>query len=133
MARSSMPDQPASPPEEWFQKAREDLEAAELLLAHRGPAGSAAFHVQQAIEKAIKGFLIARGWELRRIHNLDPLLKDAGAHDPDLEQFHELCLKVSQFYFDERYPGLQSSGLTAEEVREALEAAKPLLNKLMAS
>lgn len=133
MARSSTPSQPPSPPEEWFQKAREDVEAAELLLAHNGPVGAAAFHVQQALEKALKGFLLAHGWELRRIHDLDPLLKAAVVYDPTLEEFHELCLRVSQFYFDERYPGLQSSELTSDEVQEALESSGPLLNKLTTS
>ena len=42
-------------PSEWFEKAEEDIRAAELLLAHDGPLGIAAFLIQQAVEKYLKG------------------------------------------------------------------------------
>jgi HEPN domain-containing protein len=46
---------------EWFQKARDDLEAAQRLLGGTPPlTAPAAFHVQQAAEKAMKACLTWR-------------------------------------------------------------------------
>ena len=50
----------------------------------------AAFRLQQAIEKYLKGFLLARGWRLRRIHDLGVLLSEAVRHDPGLERYPSL-------------------------------------------
>ena len=42
----------------WFQKAGEDLRAAEFERSARPPlSADIAFHAQQAAEKAMKGFL----------------------------------------------------------------------------
>lgn len=52
-------------PTEWFTYAEEDLKAADVLLeADDVSAIVATAQLQQAIEKALKGFLLARGWTL---------------------------------------------------------------------
>ena len=45
---------------EWFRRARKDLRAAEVLL-REGLHEDAAYHSHQAVEKALKGLLIAYG------------------------------------------------------------------------
>ncbi len=42
-------------------------------------------HLQQAIEKYVKGWLLDRGWVLRRTHEVDRLLDDATGFDPSLQ------------------------------------------------
>lgn len=44
-------------PADWFARAEADIEATEILLAHGGDTGLAGMHVQQAIEKYLKGYL----------------------------------------------------------------------------
>ncbi len=46
---------------EWMEKADEDLEAARRLLSGEPLTAPAAFHCQQASEKALKAFLVSRG------------------------------------------------------------------------
>ncbi|MBI5308074.1 MAG: HEPN domain-containing protein [Planctomycetes bacterium] len=36
------------------------------------------YHAQQSIEKSIKACLLAKGWELEKIHNVERLLSIAG-------------------------------------------------------
>lgn len=64
----------------FLKTAEEDLRAAEVLIG----AGSrlAAFHIQQAIEKATKAALIARGVEAGAEHRLDVLLEKLSETDP---------------------------------------------------
>ena len=42
---------------EWLRKAANDLQAAKLLLKHAELHEIALFHCQQAVEKALKGYL----------------------------------------------------------------------------
>lgn len=35
------------------------------------------FHIQQAVEKYLKAFLIFKGWELKKIHDIELLLTEA--------------------------------------------------------
>ena len=57
-------------PADWFRVGDRDLRRARYLLEGSDHEG-AAFFVQQAVEKYVKGFLLARGWTLRRIHDIE--------------------------------------------------------------
>ena len=43
--------------EDWFEKAKIDLNGARILFEHEADYTLVAFHCQQAIEKAFKGYL----------------------------------------------------------------------------
>lgn len=116
-----MPDKKDSPyPLDWFAKGGSDLEAAGTLVGS-GNLGVAAFHIQQAIEKYLKGYLLSKGWKLRRIHDLEKLLDEAVLRRPGLEKFRSLCQVAAEYYIEERYPSLVSSELNSRELKEAIE------------
>ena len=69
-----------------------------------GDAEAAGLFLQQAIEKYLKGWLLDRGWGLRKVHALQRLLDDASGFDPSLAPFRPLCERVSGYYLLERYP-----------------------------
>ena len=77
----------------------------------------AGFNIQQAVEKYLKGFLLSKGWKLRRIHNLETLLDDAIIYEDSFERFSTDCQKMTYYYIEERYPLLVASDLTYEEVK----------------
>jgi HEPN domain-containing protein len=57
-----MPKSGGGLPEAWFAQADLDLEAADILMSLvNGPLRVIAFHLQQAIEKYLKGYPIATG------------------------------------------------------------------------
>ena len=47
-------------PDDWFDKAEKELRRVEVLLADNDIDG-AGFHLQQAAEKYLKDYLLARG------------------------------------------------------------------------
>jgi HEPN domain-containing protein len=67
-------------------------------------------HLQQSVEKYFKGWLLDRGWALRRTHEVDRLLDDATNYDPSLQPFRALCERLSGYYLVERYPSPSPGG-----------------------
>ena len=124
-----MPGKESLYPADWLRIADRDLQRVVHLLAAHDPA-AAGFFLQQAVEKFLKAFLLSRGWALERIHDLEVLLNAALAYDPSLETFRPVCQKITAFYIVERYPLIVDSGLTEEDVREALQEAEALIEKL---
>ena len=94
----------ASVPEAWFTQGDMDLQAAELLLSQDGPPTVVAFHIQQTIEKYLKGYLLSVGDPLRRIHDLEVLLREAIAHDVSFTPFLSDCQRITEYYIEARYP-----------------------------
>ena len=118
-------------PQDWLKIAEKDWGRVEFLLeVHDHEA--AGFYLQQAIEKFLKAFLLSKGWKLDRIHDLESLLHDALVYDSSLEEFREICQKITGYYFIERYPLIVESGLTAEDVRAAAQQVAGLIAKLKA-
>ena len=116
-------------PQHWFQKSDLDMKRSEILINNQDPEG-AAFHLQQSIEKSLKGYLISKGWKLQRIHDLEDLLDYAVEFNREIEEFRTLCQEVTEYYIEERYPILISSALTEDEVRTKIGKAKELILKI---
>lgn len=116
-------------PKDWFKKAQVDLKSAKLLLSHRilGPAG---FHIQQVIEKYLKGYLLSKGWHLKKTHDLVELLNETVNHEPSLESFRELCINATEFYIEDCYPFLILSRLNKDEIERVLEKTKEMVRKI---
>ena len=117
-------------PQDWFTKARQDVRTVEILLREEGDAEVAGFHLQQATEKYLKGYLLSQGWELQRIHNLEVLLNAAICFDPELERFRELGEEATDFYTLERYPFFASPGITLEDVSRLLPLLRQLIEQI---
>jgi HEPN domain-containing protein len=115
--------------EEWRQTARRDWRWLRMDLA-AGEGVREGISLQQTLEKFLKAFLLGQGWQLERIHSLPRLLTDAGAFDPQLEPFRDLCRRVSTYYMAERYPGSGGTGPSVEEVRRDAREAAALIARL---
>ncbi|MBD3234950.1 MAG: HEPN domain-containing protein [candidate division Zixibacteria bacterium] len=115
---------------DWFRIGAKEIERAKRLLED-GDLDAAGFNIQQAVEKYIKGYLLSKGWELRRIHNLDILLNDAMDYEPSLDEYRQDCIKITHYYVEDRYPFTVASELTKEEIKESLQVAKKLIKKIV--
>lgn len=72
-----------------LRKAREDRDALGVLAAERSIAdASVGFHAQQAVEKALKGVLAARGVDFPWTHDLQLLIRELDA--AELEVPHDV-------------------------------------------
>jgi HEPN domain-containing protein len=93
-------------------------------MLEKGDAEASGFFLQQSLEKYLKAFLLQHGWRLRKLHELDALLDDAVKHAPDLENFRDLCERISGYYFADRYPPLGVLELTCADIKEDLIEAE---------
>ncbi|MBI3928033.1 MAG: HEPN domain-containing protein [Armatimonadetes bacterium] len=87
----------------WLQTAQQDLDVARTLI-ERSYFAAAAFHCQQASEKALKAVFVERGQNERSHSNLELLanLRQQGLAIDD-ELFHR-ARKLDRSYIDSRYP-----------------------------
>ncbi len=115
-------------PEEWFRIAAADFQRVRKRLTE-GDSDDAAFRLQQAVEKSLKGFLLSRGWTLRRIHDVEALLSEAIRYEPSLERYRTLCQGITGYYIVERYPVFEE-GPSLAEVRRAYRQTKALVRRL---
>jgi len=83
--------------EKWLRKALADLRVAEKLLELDEEPWIIAFHTQQAVEKALKAYLIFHGKHFGKTHNLSQLIDLCIEIDQEFQQLHELSI-------DELYP-----------------------------
>lgn len=111
----------------WLVRAREDLRGAEIDLAASPPLlGDAAFHCQQATEKALKAFLAWHDRPFRKTHDLVELGAECVAVDPTLEPHLRSTAPLTEYAWRYRYPG-EPSEPEESEVRQALDLARAVV------
>lgn len=115
---------------EWFERGRHDIETAQLLYEVRGHTDSIAFHIQQAIEKYLKGYLVLHGKRPPKIHELDTLLNHIAIFDDGFVDFLDICEKVSRYYVEIRYPPGPSAKYGYAEIKDDLDRAWELIRKI---
>ncbi|NJE10424.1 HEPN domain-containing protein [Thermococcus sp. MAR1] len=107
---------------EWFHKGDEDLKAAKILY-REGLYALSCFHSQQAIEKYLKAFLVEKGQEISKTHNLKFLINECREIDP---AFAELLKRgvhyLTEYAVEVRYPGIYVP--EKEDAEEALKLAE---------
>lgn len=115
----------------WLTQARHDLAAAEAN-AREGRHALACFLCHQAAEKAVTGFLYARGSEQVWSHALADLCEDALAFDPSFDLVKSVAVLLDKHYLGARYPSSLPGGVPAEaydttDSERAIETASDVL------
>ncbi len=117
-------------PEDWFNIADKDLRRVEIML-NADDLIDAGVHLQQAVEKYLKGYLLSKDWELEKTHNLVKLIDYAVEYEASFEVFREICQRATIYYTVDRYPFFVRSEVSEKEIREGLKKAKELKNKIL--
>jgi HEPN domain-containing protein len=100
------PDARAEEVAAWLERARQDLRAAEVDLEAGPPLlGDAAFHSQQAVEKAMKALLTHHDHRFRATHDLGELALACLEHEPSLEALLRKSVPLTEYAWRFRYPG----------------------------
>lgn len=106
----------------WFRKGDSDFENAQLCFSAGKSLDTACFHCQQAAEKWIKAFLIARQIQFPFSHDLLRLLDVCGTALPDLQSLQKCAAQLNPYAVVLRY---DSEFWPDEEVvADALQAAQ---------
>ncbi|MBU4198545.1 MAG: HEPN domain-containing protein [Kiritimatiellae bacterium] len=107
----------------WLIKANRDLlSARELAEADIPLLDTAAYHCQQAAEKAIKAFLLFHDVRFEKTHDIEVLILQAIDINPDFRSCHEAASILTPFAVEFRYPGNDMEP-EADEYGDAFEVA----------
>ena len=113
----------------WVRFADEDLRVARILPgAAAPPAGPAAYHCQQAAEKALKAVLVRHGVEPERTHDLRRITSAVLMFEPGLRDLVGAVVHLTDWGVAFRYPDIEDEpSIEPEEVRAVLPALDGLL------
>lgn len=116
--------------QDWFDKAQKDLKSAKILVESGEVNDIVAFHCQQAIEKAFKGFLVARRGMVIEGHSLLKLFREVKNETRAIPDFTKDCAFVNQYYIETRYPSDDPLEVTDEEAVECISIAEAILHEI---
>lgn len=106
----------------WVEKAEGDLATAELCLQADRTLDAACFHSQQAAEKFLKAWLIAREMEFPFIHDLRKLLSLCAQIDSEFVRLDADAFLLTPYAVELRYSAVRWA--TRAEAARACEAAQ---------
>lgn len=110
----------------WLIKAKRDLLSAQQLAQGATPLlDTAAYHCQQAAEKALKGFLLYHDVRFEKTHDLDVLITQAAEILNGFLQHREAARTLSPLAVAFRYPG-EYLEPEPDEFQEAFSAAQEI-------
>ena len=120
-----MPEQDR-PPDEWLAIAEDDLgQALHARIAPEPYVRGMCYHSQQAAEKFLKGFLVARGIGFRKSHDLDYLIEQCCKADGDFAGMLGVALDLEHYSTLIRYPGPDGPP-TLDEADAAIACARQI-------
>ncbi len=114
---------------EWLMYAYDNLISAKRLFSNIEqedyiPYHTICFMCQGSAEKYLKAYLIWKGWELEKIHDLKNLLNYAIDFDSDFEKLLLECELLNEYIEEGRYPGdLPFESIGEKDAGEAIYAA----------
>jgi len=108
---------------EWQRFAEMDLDSAiHLSSMHPAPVEIICYHCQQSAEKFLKAYLVLKGIDPPRIHDLDELRKACLRYASAFSGIADSCSDLTAYGVQPRYP----LGLVLEEqdMKRALDNAQ---------
>jgi HEPN domain-containing protein len=113
----------AANPADWLGFAEADLAAVAVLAATRTSFYVCRSQLAEAFEKALKADLVARGWPLAKVHDLQKLCDALAAYDPAAAlRLQPTADDLAECYTEGRYPGFDLDNVEDWSGLEALLA-----------
>lgn len=111
---------------EWYSRAVDDMESADILLSAYPPKVEiACFHCQQSAEKALKAYLASRNADISKTHDLSLLCKQCGEQDARFLILSDQCAELAIYGVSVRYPN--DLGLELSDAQRALQQSRDVL------
>jgi len=111
-------------PADWYMLAEDRLSAADAAHAAEGATYAAVELLHEAAERVLKGYLVGRGWRLKRTHDLTELVHEAAGHDQALALYEDMAEDLTDQFWAQHYPGgdLTDVGANYADLRAAVQA-----------
>ena len=118
----------------WLDQAEADMKTARDCLED-GNYYASAFFSQQAAEKALKGFLYAKGYRAIITHSVVELLEESSKFQSEFGGLLDQGKELDRHYIGSRYPNFYPSGApykfyTEELAKRCLSYAESILNEV---
>lgn len=111
----------------WWSYAEGDLRLAQQgLRGANPPYHTICFLAQSAGEKFLKAYLISKGWELKKTHDLVELLKYCSTYHPVFVTLTDEAALLNDYITAGQYPARMLLSITHDEALEAVLSAKKL-------
>jgi len=101
---------------DWLDKAQSDIRGALILKTYGGDNSLVAFHCHQAIEKALKGYLLYKTGRHFDGHSLIFLCRQAARQDETFREYVDESTILNDYYIETRYPTDIPTEVTDDEV-----------------
>ena len=111
---------------DWIDYAGDDIEAARLLMTTDRCDEAAAFHCQQAIEKALKAYLLFITGNHVDGHNLTWLCRSALRYNQKFTEWLDDSAYLNRYYIETRYPSDIPLLLTRSDVDRIFKMANAM-------
>jgi HEPN domain-containing protein len=112
---------------QWLTKAHHDLRSVRQLLVAEPPLlDTAAYHCQQAAEKALKAFLVLHDSPFSKTHLLTLLVEQCKDIDPCFAELSRAAEFLTPFATSFRYPG-EVMDPAIDDVRTGLSLAEKVV------
>lgn len=111
---------------DWINASYDDYRAAQLLSTDPTLHNATAFHCQQCVEKALKGFILARSRQTVDGHNLTWLCRRAASIDAHFQQWMDESAALNRYYIETRYPTDIPTQISDEELSRILAMTEEL-------
>lgn len=112
---------------DWLEIAKKDLNGAKILYEYEGDYGLVLFHLQQSVEKYLKGYLIYKTGILQEGHSLIKLCKKASTYNEGFRKFIKECAFLNAYYIETRYPAEDPLIAEAVDVEEGLKFVEEII------
>lgn len=111
----------------WLAYANKDLRAA-ITLKNDDNIGCALYHIEQAVEKALKAYLINSGTSFALTHDLVPLLNSCCNNDACFQDFCADIKEINPYSTKSRYPNKSYVEPSIEEVDRLIDKATAVVS-----
>lgn len=119
-------------PEDWYKRAKEDLDDAQMIFDKTDHYDQVCFLAHQAIEKSLKGALIHYGVEPERTHRTAQLASRLSNLGHKERRYHKYLRVLDQDYSASRYPKTGYS-FTKDKASASLEIAQTIYADISSS
>lgn len=114
--------------DEWFEKGKRDIETARLLFSEKHYTDIIAMHIQQAVEKYLKGYLLYHNWKLEKTHDIEKLIVDSMRYTDAFEPYLDFSRKITAYFKESRYPLDMPVDYPIKDIEESLETAEEFIS-----